>query len=337
MVSEVNKSPEYPLIAPINKGVYRPFWSVMIPTYNCASYLAETLKSVLDQDPGPEEMQIEVVDDFSTKDDPEAVVKEVGQGRVSFFRQAQNVGASRNFNTCIRRAKGHWVHILHGDDLVMQDFYKVYKNLIALHPDVTLLTGSSIYIDEHGKQMSVMPIMPANEGIVSDFAQLAAIRNWIQPPSAVVPRRVYERVGGFCEQLPHAADWEMWFRAGLEGKVITLNQPYSLYRVHSNSDTSRLVLSGENIQDCIRVVDICFEKLPRPTQEKISGEKYHYSSLLASKFSQKLLQQQRYEAGLIQAWYAFKLWKTKTTIKMLLKAAFLYVMFQLGIIQSQNT
>ena len=41
----------------------RPFWSVMIPTYNArADYLEETLNSVLQQDPGPGQMKIEVVD-----------------------------------------------------------------------------------------------------------------------------------------------------------------------------------------------------------------------------------------------------------------------------------
>ena len=65
-------------IEPVGNAENRPFWSVMIPTYNFAKYLVKTLQSVLDQDPGPDRMQIEVVDDVSTKDDPEAVVREVG-------------------------------------------------------------------------------------------------------------------------------------------------------------------------------------------------------------------------------------------------------------------
>ena len=65
--------------API-AGAPRPRWSVMIPTYNCARYLEATLRSVLTQDPGPEAMQIEVVDDHSTADDPEDVVTRLGGG-----------------------------------------------------------------------------------------------------------------------------------------------------------------------------------------------------------------------------------------------------------------
>ena len=53
----------YPEIPPLPDGESRPRWSVMIPTYNCAALLRQTLESVLAQDPGPEVMQIEVIDD----------------------------------------------------------------------------------------------------------------------------------------------------------------------------------------------------------------------------------------------------------------------------------
>src|ERR1051326_8157020 len=89
-----------PTIAPVPSGVVRPLFSVMIPTYNCTQYLREALASVLLQDPGAEQMQIEVVDDCSTDADVRAVVEELGKGRVGYFRQDRNVGSLRNFETC---------------------------------------------------------------------------------------------------------------------------------------------------------------------------------------------------------------------------------------------
>ena len=120
-----------PLIAPVREGAWRPKWSVMIPTFNCADYLRITLQSLLDQVPGPDEMQIEVVDDCSTKDNPEAVVQELGRGRAQFFRQPGNVGAIENFNTCVRRSRGHYVHLLHGDDLVCPGFYSAFEEALT--------------------------------------------------------------------------------------------------------------------------------------------------------------------------------------------------------------
>ena len=81
--SEVHQ--HYLKINQITDEVKRPLWSVLIPTHNCAHYLRETLQSVLAQDPGEAIMEIIVVDDHSTKDDPEAVVKEFGKAACSLL------------------------------------------------------------------------------------------------------------------------------------------------------------------------------------------------------------------------------------------------------------
>ena len=84
-----------PTVSPLPTGFARPFWSVMIPIYNCREdYLRETLRSVLCQDPGIADMQIEVIDNCSTIGDPEVVVCEMGGGRIEYHRQPANVGIS---------------------------------------------------------------------------------------------------------------------------------------------------------------------------------------------------------------------------------------------------
>ena len=52
----------YISISPITLKSVRPLWSVVIPTYNCAEFLKQTLTSVLSQDPGEALMEIIVVD-----------------------------------------------------------------------------------------------------------------------------------------------------------------------------------------------------------------------------------------------------------------------------------
>ena len=74
----------YPPIEAVADHGARPFWSIMIPVYNCAEYLRVTLASVLAQLSAEDDSQIEVIDDCSTRDDPAAVVAECGDRRVTY-------------------------------------------------------------------------------------------------------------------------------------------------------------------------------------------------------------------------------------------------------------
>jgi GT2 family glycosyltransferase len=240
-------SPPPPVIAPVLLGTSRPLWSVMIPTYNCADYLRETLTSVLRQAPEPDAMQIEVIDDCSTKDDPAAVVREIGQGRASFFRQPGNVGATANFNTCIARARGHLVHILHGDDFVLPGFYATVGHTFESEPTVSLVAVRSFIVDTKSEINALSARYPGLETPTRSAGALFK-HNEIFTPGVAVRRLAYERHGGFRGELVHTADWEMWLRIlAFEGGLM-INRPLAGYRVHASNDTSRLTQTGENLR-----------------------------------------------------------------------------------------
>ncbi len=241
-----------PTIAPVPVGVARPKWSVMIPTFNCALLLRETLASVLAQDPGPDRMQIEVVDDVSTKDDPEAVVKECAPpGRVTFHRHPQNVGAIANFNACIVRSRGELVHILHGDDSVEPGFYAKMERLADQHPRCALIAARAVIIDEDGIATGVSPDFPG-EGEIAAPDEFH-YHNPFVTPGVVVRRGFYEEHGGFDPRFPHVADWEMWLRAIERGGGALTRQALTRYRVHAASDTNRLARTAGNIEDYHRL------------------------------------------------------------------------------------
>src|ERR1700677_3405370 len=119
--------------------------SILIPTFNCAKYLRETLESLKQQGSAIDEAQIEIVDDCSTKDDPEAAAREGWGDRVTLFRHPQNVGATRNFNACLERARQPWIHILHGDDIVMPGAYVEFNKAIQTVPDAIAVFAQCLY------------------------------------------------------------------------------------------------------------------------------------------------------------------------------------------------
>ncbi|HTJ78560.1 MAG TPA: glycosyltransferase [Rariglobus sp.] len=224
----------------------------MIPTFNCATYLRKTLASVLAQDPGSAQMQIEVVDDCSTKDDPEAVVREVSpDGRVSFYRQPVNVGAIANFNTCAKRSRGHLVHILHGDDFVEHGFYQHMADLARAHESTSLFVCRAFIINEDGAKLNISTDIVQTGA--PNQSHLLWYDNPIATPAAVVRRKFYESHGGFDPTFPHVADWEMWWRAARVAGMIFSRQLLACYRVHSGNDTSRLARTAGNLYDYLRL------------------------------------------------------------------------------------
>lgn len=241
-----------PRIPPVNDGAPRPRWSVMIPTYNCADYLRETLASVLAQDPGADQMQIEVVDDCSTRDDPAAVVRELApDGRVGFYRHPANVGAIRNFNAGLERARGELIHLLHGDDIVLPGFYHHLGRLTDAFPQQFFFTSRALNIDENGVAFSVTPDFE-REGML-EFSDRLFFGNPFATPAVVVRRSFYEAHGGFDPQYPHVADWDLWLRALHASGGAATRLLLAGYRVHRNNDTSRLVRTAKNLEDYHRL------------------------------------------------------------------------------------
>lgn len=268
-------------IAPLSDAEKRPLWSVMIPTYNCAKYLHETLKSVLAQDPGSDLMQIEVVDDCSTKDDPRAIVQELGQGRVSFYSQPQNVGHIKNFQTCLERSRGKLIHLLHGDDCVREGFYQRMQTAFDSDSEIGAAFCRHIYIDEHGHWQGISWLEQPTSGIMKNWLERIAVEQRIQTPSIVVRRDVYEKLGTFDSRLACAEDWEMWVRIAAKYKFWYEVEPLALYRIHSNSNTGRHANAGKNIQYIRKAINLIHKYLPEDRADKIMKNALNYYAFYA--------------------------------------------------------
>ena len=264
------QNPYSPTIAPVADGEPRPLWSVMIPTYNCASYLRETLASVLAQDPGPDVMQIAVVDDHSTQDDPAAVVEELGRDRVEFYRQPHNVGIIKNFQTTLGLSRGKLIHQLHGDDLVRDGFYQKLQRAFLENPEIGAAFCRHIIMDEHSHWQHISVLEQQESGVLpSSWLDLIAGFQRIQTPSIVVRREVYEKLGGFDHRLTMSEDWEMWVRIAANYPMWYEAEPLAMYRKHSNSISNINNKNGKHFQQIRKAVNIFQAYLPKGNADKL--------------------------------------------------------------------
>lgn len=250
-----------PEVPPVKEGMARPLWSVMIPNYNYVEYLREALTSVLMQDPGPEVMQIMVVDNCSTQGNPEAIVSELGKGRVEFYRQPTNVGMLNNFQTCLELSRGKLIHLLHSDDCVQMGFYQKMSKIFSEHPEIGAAFCRSIYIDQYSKPQGFSSLELAESGILpSDWLlQIAEVSRISVPSLGVVRREVYEKLGGMDSRCGLSADWEMWARIFVHFPMWFETEPLAMWRQHSMSGNVTSAKSNTFIRENFNTVEIIFQ------------------------------------------------------------------------------
>jgi len=270
-----------PSIRPVDASSPRPLWSVMIPTYNPdARLLEETLRSVLDQDPGPETMQIGIVDDASpAAPDLESLAERLAPGRVEVIRQPQNGGMAATWNACIERARGRWVHILHQDDLALPGFYRRLGEAVEAHPQLGGAYTQHYLIDEAGKREWLMSQNPAKKpGIVEDWVQLVFIELSFQTPSIVVKREAYERLGGFRSDMRYALDWDMWKRLAAAYPIWYDPEPLACYRRHGRGASMDFFATGGNMQEVRLSIDLARDYLPGEQGARVAAaSRRHYA------------------------------------------------------------
>lgn len=288
-----------PRINPVPEGVARPFWSVMIPSYNADDYLEQVLQSVLDQAPGPDQMQITVVDDASPgADRAKEIVDRLSKGRVEFHLAESNLGLAGNWNRCLELARGHWVHLLHQDDLIEPGFYEKLRQAVDKAPGLGSAFCRHRIIDPSGKELRVSERERETAGLVDDMLARLATGQRIQCPSIVVSRGVYERLGGFRTDLRYALDWEMWARIAASAPVWYEPEVLASYREHLGNETSRLVREGEDMADLERGLELILQLVPEPDRSPLRHQAGKFLGMMAMLGTQELMNDGEWRAGL---------------------------------------
>ncbi len=308
-----------PIISALPFDIQRSEWSVMIPAYNCGKYLRQAIESVLAQDIGIEKMQIEVVDDCSTDINVQQLVETIGKGRVLYFRQPTNVGSLRNFETCINRATGKYVHLLHGDDYIDVDFYGEIEMMFGKYPEAGAACTGFTQVTGENKFISNSNILEGEPRILQDWFSIIATKQQLQTPAVVVKREVYEKLGSFFG-VHYGEDWEMWVRIAANYPVVLSPRKLAHYRVHDSNISSNYFSTGQNIRDIRAVLETIKSHLPADKRSRINRlSRKHWSAYFAHATDLTYGRYRLPQQALKQAIEAFKLYPGTAAIFYLIK------------------
>lgn len=230
-----------------------PKVSVVLPAYNAAPFIRQTIASITAQSFG--DFEIVVVDDGST--DATAKVAAAQDPRVRVVQQSnQGIAVARNVG--ISHARGEWIAFMDHDDFWHPHKLKAQCEVLGRDLDCGIVYGEFLRWDP--LTPPVFPdVMIDSRHVVVDLSgsilpQLVRT-NWVLLSTAVIRRSVFETVGDFDPAMPPADDWDFMLRAAEQHRFIKLAQSVALYRVHDGQTSLKLTPRNVEFELRARALD----------------------------------------------------------------------------------
>lgn len=202
-------------------------FSVIIPLYNKAPYIAKAIESVLGQT--YRDFEVIVIDDGSTDQSLE-VAKTFENKSITIISQP-NSGVSTARNNGVKLAKHPYICFLDADDWWHPTFLEEMKQLITDFPDAGIY-GSGYYIVKNGQErIAPIGVPQGFERGIIDYCEVYA-KTLCMPLtsiSVVIPKHIFDEEKGFKSQLKFGEDFDLWIRIALKHKVILVNKPLAYY------------------------------------------------------------------------------------------------------------
>ncbi len=206
-----------------------PKVSVIIPNYNYSQYLREAIDSVLAQTVA--DIEIVVVDDGST-DRSKEILDSYGERISAVYQQNQGVSAARNHGVSLSR--GEFVAFLDADDAWLSTKIERQLDLFESDPDLGLVHVGVVDVDGQGTEL--IKHTDGREGSVAqDLLCFDASVILGGGSGLMVPRRVFDEVGGFDTRLSTSADWDMFYQISHRYRVGFAPDVLLKYRVHGSN------------------------------------------------------------------------------------------------------
>jgi glycosyltransferase involved in cell wall biosynthesis len=288
-----------------------PLVSVVIPSYNRAHVLAETLESVLTQ--SYPHLEIIVVDDGSTDDTAEVVRPYLD--RITYLPQ-QNQGLAAARNTGLLRSRGEYVAWLDSDDLWNSEKLGLQIAFLRLHPDHVLVASDFSAFDAGGffelshiaAYYAVIERTP--DGLAGFFPQTtlfdttglphlgpdapATVRvyhgpiyqqlvggNCLHPPTVVFRRDAAMRAGLLDAAFRRDSDYEYFLRLSRQGPIAYLDRPLVRYRYSADQMSSDKHLADIALSRLL-VLDSLKERDPALLDDRGFQRRLGYAHLAAA-------------------------------------------------------
>lgn len=247
----------------------KPVISVIIPAYNAAKTIRETIMSVLNQ--SFSNLELIVINDGS-QDSTLDIVSSIQDSRLQLFSY-KNGGVCMARNRGIERACGEFISFLDADDIWTPDKLEAQLTALQKNPQAAVAYSWVDYIDEYGNFFHQGNYITINGSAYEKMLVQNILENGSNP---LIRREALTKVGVFDSSLTLAEDWDMWLRLAELYDFVTVPSVQILYRTSSRSASTNIVKMEKS---CLKFIEKSFKNAPPSLQylkKNTLSTLYHY-------------------------------------------------------------
>jgi len=251
-----------------------PLVSILIPVYNTAGFIYDSVKSACNQT--HRNLQILIMDDASS-DDSLAIIRKIIDNRIEIYESSANMGQAFQMNLGIQKSKGEYICIMHADDIMHPE--KIERQISFFSNDTSLgVCGSNVKV--FGQQEAIYTY-PYSDKDCKD-ALLTSVP--FAHPAVIIKKAVLNGLNPvYNPNMAAAEDYDLWVRLADKTKFANVQEVLLNYRIHdkqlSKTAKEKEIKLVEEIRKTIinqlfniseQNVQLCFKALYYTTE--LSGD-----------------------------------------------------------------
>ena len=202
----------------------QPPVSIITPSYNQASYLEQTIQSVLGQD--YPYIEYIVIDGGST-DNSVQITKSYAD-RLAYWVSEKDSGQAEAINKGFSQARGEILAWLNSDDYYLPGSISAAVKALQENPDVVLVYGDMLAVDATGQPINILRYRQLS---LEDLLCMQIIGQ----PSVFFRRSAFEKAGPLDTSFHFMLDHHLWIRLAQQGRILHVPQVWSAARYHAGA------------------------------------------------------------------------------------------------------
>lgn len=246
----------------------QPLVSIILPTFNRAELLPNSIGSVLSQTYRNWEL---IIWDDGSEDQTGEVVSKFNDGRIQYHKDS-NHGISYARNQAIGLAKGKYIAFLDSDDEWVNNKLELQMAVLQAHPQIDFLFSDFINFnlvsqekrlafDENAVAMIPLTVEELDKGlwlIKDGWLESLVIADYVATDTIILKKEVMSQIGGYNESIRNTVDFELKWRMGFNNTKFAYTNDILLLR--NKPEGSLSSISMPTIENYLKALDLCKQR-----------------------------------------------------------------------------